>query len=155
MQAKINGELVVFDSAFGTGYFVDHLKCYQIYSIMGISDFDESYGHSIQLNFDPSNGLEVSFNPLAYYETFIGDKSIRENTISYDQLYWAYDSEGRLVPFDLEGSITITSNSNSIYKGTFHFNAAIVRSAFENSLPEKVEVTDGEFEISFLPKPCE
>ena len=67
MEAKINGERVVFYDAWGDGHYNLDLQCIEPFQrIFGTWEGNTPNGHRIVLNFSPSQGLGT-YNPVASY----------------------------------------------------------------------------------------
>ena len=140
MQAKINGELVVFDTAYGNSFFDLERSCYEkFHKLFGSMENKEGVGHSINLGFSPSQGVgEYSLN--AQYTIWTGPYYDRNNSVGYGFNHLCN-----------EGMVTITSTSNNRYKGVFNF---VVK---DNECNDTIIVTDGEFEIGqeiLYDRPC-
>ncbi len=150
MQAKINGELIVFESASGYGFFDLGKRCsdpfHQISGVNGFGAFSPGDyanappdGQLIILNFHPSDGVgthNLSGEYLTYSDWI---PPINKNIESYYQYHFCSETQTHHVE---EGSVTITSTANNRYKGTFHFTATY--GCGDNI----VVITEGIFEIN-------
>ena len=144
MQAKINGELIVFESASGYGFFDLANSCSRnFHQIIGSMEYRTSDGHTIYLNFNPSQGIGT-YNLYGEYHTWIGEYSnYGYNGIFYHQNYFVAETQTHHKEI---GSVTITSVENDRYKGTFYFNA-VYNGEDYHGLPNIVNITEGKFEI--------
>ncbi len=133
MQAKINGELVLFPQIIGVGHWNSDLGCiepyHEIYGVKGVMQPD---GVSIHLHFSPSQGVGT-YNPKAYYQTWTDYANSR-----YNQIHYCPDDDTQ---YEEAGSVTITSTDNNRYKGIFNFTAS------DECGDTVFLITEGEFEI--------
>jgi len=134
MEARINGKLVIFDSASGYGFFdLDNHCNRNFHQIIGGMEFRASDGHTIYLDFRPSQGIGT-YKIFGRYHTWVGEYSdYGDNGIFYSQN-------------EEIGSVTITSVENDRYKGTFYFTA-VYNGEDYYGLPNVVNVTEGKFDI--------
>lgn len=169
MQAKVNGRLIVFERAYGSGSFNLDKSCWEnFHEISGVngfqafspSDYDKAppNGQVITLNFIPSMGVGAYkmglgiYNVSAhygYYENWTPPDYL--NPTYYYQSHYCNDNTSEI--YGEEGSITILSTDNNRYKGTFYFTAINT-----DNYEEIVEVTEGKFEIgneSTHNRPCQ
>lgn len=146
MEAKINGELVTFHSAWGDGsYNLDEGCIEPFYRVFGTWEEQVANGHTVILNFYPSQGLGT-YNPVASYskwEEFI--EPLWYNSATYYQNHFDVETQTH---FEEVGEVTITSTANNRYKGTFYFTAVNENGdAIRLGFPEIFVITDGKFEI--------
>ena len=159
MEAKINGELIIFDWASGDAYFDLDNSCYKpFHAIQGVrgfeafspSDYDKAPpdGQSIHFRFDPFFGLGTynsGASTVMMYDNWDGHSN--KNIKSYSQ--WYFDSETQTEYIE-EGFVTIISIENGRIKGTFYFTAVNTMNR-----EEKIFITDGKFEINErFPESC-
>lgn len=138
MEAKINGELIVFDYAGGAGGSFDlENRCRELFiGISGNMHMETPDQHQIILNLMPSQGVGTYDKGSTYYG---GGGRYQLATAYYQQPYLnacldaPTDNDG-------DGEVTITSVDNGRYKGTFHFTAWSCDG-------EKVVITDGKFDV--------
>ena len=144
MQAKVNGELIVFERASGYGFFDLENSCNRnFHQITGGMEFRASDGHTIYLSFNPSQGIGT-YNLFGQYHTWIGEYSdFGTNGIFYHQNYFVSETQTH---HEEIGSVTITSVENDRYKGTFYFTA-VYNGEDYYGLPNVVNITEGKFEI--------
>lgn len=141
MEAKINGELIIFERATGDGSFNMTEDCIEdFHMVRGAIGFDNSSpeGHLINLYFRPSQGLGI-YQPNATYITYSDwyDQSVTLISTGYNQYHFCVETQTHTLE---EGSVTITSTENERYKGTFYFTAV-------RSCDATVVITEGKFEI--------
>ena len=150
MEAKINGELIIFERAHGDGSFNMAEDCIEdFHMVKGVIGFDNSSpeGHLINLYFRPSQGLGT-YQPNATYLTYSNwvDQSVTLISTGYHQYHFCVETQTHTLE---EGSVTITSTENDRYKGTFYFTAV-------RRCDKMVVVSEGKFEIpQKLGKSCD
>ena len=146
MEAKVNGELVKFYSAWGDGSLDMQNKCLRPYHrIFGDWEARTSNGHRIVLNFYPSQGIGT-YNPVATYTKWEEYKEpLSYNSATYNQHHFDVETQTH---YEEDGVVTITSTGNNRYIGTFYFTAVNENGdAIRLGFPEEVTITEGKFEI--------
>ena len=139
MQAKVNGELIVFEGSAGYGFFDLDKGCSDpFHQITGDWEFNAPDGHIIVLNFHPSDGIGTH-NLNGTYLTWEGEYNNGNNIIGYNQYHFCSETQTHHME---EGSVTIISTANNKYKGTFHFTAT------DGCGDNIVVITEGIFEIN-------
>jgi len=135
MQAQINGELIIFDEAYGDRILGEDLEWSGIHYIVGKTDLKVS-GYEIQIDF-PQNPMKgITYHPSCMYRPWIG------NYYDYNQTAYitkAVNSENSA----FKSTLSFISVENNRYKGTFSFTAFIVN----ENLKDSIDITDGQFEI--------
>ncbi|MEH6538089.1 MAG: hypothetical protein V7719_16935 [Psychroserpens sp.] len=144
MEARINGELVIFANASGYGFFDLENSCSKnFHQVIGGMEFRASDGHTIYLNFRPSQGIGT-YKSNGQYHTWVGEYSdFGTNGIFYSQNYFVGETQTH---HEEIGFVTVTSVENNRYKGTFYFTAVYNGEDYYD-LPEVVNITEGKFDI--------
>ncbi|GAP69556.1 hypothetical protein BA6E_1216 [Bacteroidales bacterium 6E] len=136
MQARINGELVIFDEAYGDRRLSwEDFTWSGIINIVGLTDQRVS-GYEIQIGFPNNPSTGILYHPHCMYRPWIG------NYHEYRQTAYITKSEDAGNQYS-SSTLTFTSVDNKKYTGTFSFTAYIVDSLLKDS----VVVTEGKFEI--------
>jgi hypothetical protein len=149
MEARINGELYIFDRASGQASFDLDNGCFKdFHAVTGSIGFDgiSSEGHSIILYFKPSMGLG-SYQPYGRYMTYKDwNPSNTLITQGYNQDHFCVETQTHQIE---DGLVTITSTSNGRYKGSFYFTGC------DGCCNETVIISEGKFDIAQkLPLSC-
>ena len=139
MEAKINGELIVFDQAGGiAGSFDLENSCNELFEgISGSMYIETPDQHSIHLRFMPSQGVGTYDTLATYYK----GGGTNELAIPYYKRPSFNTCRDVSSDYSEEGEVTITSVENGRYKGTFHFTGWSCDG-------EKVIITDGKFDVA-------
>jgi len=147
MEAKINGELVIFDRAMGEGSIYFPQDCMgsinkiirEVYTEEISNGEKVVSGHLIFLYLDTSLGTGT-YNPHALY--------IRKLTSYKMAGYYQFHINSEHQTIEEEGEVKITSTANNRFKGTFRFTAVNENLDSETlGLPNIVVVTEGKFDI--------
>lgn len=135
MQARINGELIIFDEAYGDRRLGWDGIWSGINNIVGITDRKVS-GYEIQIVFPLNQMKGVLYHPSCMYRPWIGDYYNYNQTAYITKAINSANAE-------FSGTLTFSSVENNRYKGTFSFTGFIS----DPILKDSIVVTEGKFEI--------
>lgn len=136
MQARINGDLIVFGEAYGNRSLSwEDFTLSGIINIVGLTD-QRASGYEIQVGFPSNPAMGVIYHPNCMFRPWVGNY--------YDYQQTAYFTRSEISENErFSSTLTFSSVNDKRFKGAFSFTAYLV----DKALKDSVVVREGKFEI--------